>query len=96
MDANRIPRTDPDMNWLRKTTVGRCCDQKTLPQRFLAQPDGLHGLRLCAAVAAQFSSSLFALISVHSRLKISVVRMYGSLCVLRGLRVQNPGFKYPA
>jgi hypothetical protein len=49
--------------------VGRRCDQKTLPQRFLAQPDGLHGLRPCAAVAAQFSSSLFALIRVYSRLK---------------------------
>src|ERR1039458_8203524 len=47
------------MNWLRKTTVGRRCDQKALPQRFLAQPDGLHGLRPCAALVAQFSSSLF-------------------------------------
>ena len=62
MNANRRPRTDSDMNWLRKTTVGRRCDQNTLPQRFLAQPDGLHGLRPCAAVAAQFSSSLFAFI----------------------------------
>ena len=76
MNANRIPRTDPllrsesyegqaDMNWLRKTTVGRRCDQKTLSQRFLAQPDGQHGLRQCAAVAAQFSSSLLVPISVH-------------------------------
>jgi hypothetical protein len=57
------------MTRLRKTTVGRRCDQKTLPQRFLAQPDGQHGLRPCAANAAQFSSSLFAFIRVHSRLK---------------------------
>jgi len=78
------------MNWLWNTTVGRRCDQKTLPQRFLAQPAGENGLRPCAAVAAQFSSSPFALIRVHSRLKISVVRLYGSLCVLRDLRVQNP------
>jgi hypothetical protein len=79
-----------DMNWLWKTTVGRRCGRKTLPQRFLAQPDGQNGLRPCAAVTAEFSSSLFALISVHSRLKISVVRLHGSLCVLRDLRVQNP------
>jgi hypothetical protein len=76
MDANRIPRTDTllrsesyegqaDMNWLRKTTVGRRCDQKTLPQRFLSQPDGLHSLRPCAAVAAQLFSSLFASIRVN-------------------------------
>jgi hypothetical protein len=51
-----------DMNWLRKNSVGRRCDQKTLQQRFLAQPDGQHGLRPCAALAAQFSSSLFAFI----------------------------------
>jgi len=50
------------MNWLRKTTVGRRCDQKTLLLRFLAQPDGQHGLRPCAAPAAQFSSSPFAFI----------------------------------
>jgi hypothetical protein len=49
-----------DMNWLRKNAVGRLCDQKTLQQRFLVQPDGQHGLRPCAALAAQFSSSLFA------------------------------------
>jgi hypothetical protein len=41
----------------RKTTLGRRCDQKTLQQRFLAQPDGPHGLRPCAANEAQFFSS---------------------------------------
>jgi hypothetical protein len=39
--------------------------QKTPLQRFLSQPDGLHGLRPCAAVAAQFSSSQLVPISVH-------------------------------
>jgi hypothetical protein len=52
-----ITQIDSDVSGLRKTTVGRRCDQKTLPQRFLAQPDGQHGLRPCAALAAQFSSS---------------------------------------
>jgi hypothetical protein len=33
------------MNWLRKNSAGRRCDQKALPQCFLAQPDGQHGLR---------------------------------------------------
>jgi hypothetical protein len=67
----RITRITADMNWLRKTTVGRRCDQKTLRQRFLAQPDGQHGLRPCAANAAQFSSSppKSVLISVHKWLK---------------------------
>ena len=116
------------MNWLRKTTVGRRCDQKTLLQRFLAQPDGPDGLRPCAANAAQFSSSQSVPISVNKwfqknrlfpfrfslcvlrelrvqipiRIRVhlrssavkksesSVVRMYGSLCVLCDLRVQNP------
>jgi hypothetical protein len=27
-----------------KNFAGRRCDQKTLPQRFLAQPDGLHAV----------------------------------------------------
>jgi hypothetical protein len=52
-----ITRINADISRLRKTTVGRRCDQKTLLQRFLAQPDGQHGLRPCAALAAQFSSS---------------------------------------
>jgi hypothetical protein len=25
--------------------LSRLCDQETLPQRFLAQPDGLHAVR---------------------------------------------------
>jgi len=65
----RITRITADMNWLRKTTVGRRCDQKTLRQRFLAQPDGQHGLRPCAANAAQFSSSLSVSISANKWLK---------------------------
>jgi hypothetical protein len=78
------------MNWLRKTTVGRRCDQKTLPQRFLAQPDSQHGLRLCATVAAQFSSSLSAPISVNKWFqKDRSFPFCFSLCVLRDLRVQN-------
>jgi hypothetical protein len=66
----RMTRIYADMNWLRKTTVGRRCDQKALPQRFLAQPDGQHGLRPCAANAAQFSSSLSVIISAYQWLKI--------------------------
>jgi hypothetical protein len=54
----RITRMIADTGRLRKTTVGCRCDQKTIPQRFLAQPDSQHGLRPCAAEAAQFSSSL--------------------------------------
>jgi hypothetical protein len=86
----RITRITADMNWLRKTTVARRCDQKTLRQRFLAQPDGQHGLRPCAANAAPFSSSQSVIISAHQWLKKSVVRMYGSLCVLCDLRVKTP------
>jgi hypothetical protein len=72
-----------DMNWLRKMTVGRRCDQKTLPQYFLAQPDGQHGLRPCAAVAAQFSSSLSASISVNKWFqKDRPFPFFFSLCVL--------------
>jgi hypothetical protein len=59
------------MNWLWKTAIGHRCDQKTLPQRFLAQLDGLHGLRPCAANAAQFSSSPFP--SVPSVFKAKLV-----------------------
>jgi len=65
-----MARIDADIDWLRKNSAGRRCDQKTLQQRFLAQPDGLHGLRPCAALAAQFSSSRSASICVHLRLKI--------------------------
>jgi hypothetical protein len=53
----RISRIGADMNWLRKTTVGRRCDQETLPQRFLAQPDGLYGLRPCAAQQHSFPAA---------------------------------------
>jgi hypothetical protein len=51
------------MNWLRKNFAVRSCDQETLPQHFLAQPDGQHGLRPCAALAAQFFRNLLVLIS---------------------------------
>jgi hypothetical protein len=58
-------------NKLLKNLAGRLCDQKMLPQRFLAQPDGLHGLGPCAALAAQFFISLLisAFICVHLRLE---------------------------
>jgi hypothetical protein len=66
----QMARIDADIDWLRKNSAGRRCDQKTLQQRFLAQPDGLHGLRPCAALAAQFPSSLSVLISANQWLKI--------------------------
>jgi hypothetical protein len=47
-------------NRLWKNFTGRRCEQETLQQRFLAQPDGLHGLGPCAAFAAQFFISLSA------------------------------------
>ncbi|HXC02259.1 MAG TPA: hypothetical protein VNU49_06370 [Opitutaceae bacterium] len=50
----RITRIIADRNKLLKNFAGRRCDQKTLRQRFLAQPDGQHGLGPCAAQAAQF------------------------------------------
>jgi hypothetical protein len=46
---------------LLKNSAGRRCGQKALQKRFLAQPDGQHGLGPCAALAAQFFTS-------HSRL----------------------------
>jgi hypothetical protein len=48
-----------DMNWLRKNSAGRRCDQETLPQRFLAQPDGLHAVR--RVLRSQHSFSIISL-----------------------------------
>jgi hypothetical protein len=76
-----ITQIDSDVSRLRKTTVGSRCDQKTLLQRFLAQPDGQHGLRPCAANAAQFSSSQFLVSWFPNK--------NASLCALRDLCVQN-------
>jgi hypothetical protein len=45
-------------NRLWKNFTGRRCEQEALQQRFLAQPDGQHGLGPCAAFAAQFFISL--------------------------------------
>ena len=38
-------------NRLLKNLAGRCCEQKAPRRRFLAQPDGRHGLGPCAALA---------------------------------------------
>jgi hypothetical protein len=36
-------------NWLRENFAGRRCDQETLRQCFLAQPDGHHAVALAKA-----------------------------------------------
>jgi hypothetical protein len=43
-------------NRLRKNSAGRCCEQETLRQRFLAQPDGQHGLRRVLRSQHSFSA----------------------------------------
>jgi hypothetical protein len=43
-----------------KIMLARCCEQKALRQRFLAQPDGQPAKTVCCAAAQSFSS--------HSRL----------------------------
>jgi hypothetical protein len=40
----RISRMSADIRRLRKNSAGRRCEQKALQKRFLAQPDGQHGL----------------------------------------------------
>jgi hypothetical protein len=48
---------------LRKNFAGRRCEQETLRQRFLAQPDGQHGLRR----VLRSQHSFLAAICVYSR-----------------------------
>jgi hypothetical protein len=73
-----------DANRLLKNFAGRRCEQKAPRKRFLAQPDGQHGLgrllRSQHSFSAVFSyqrhpwypreKQAFASISVHSRFKI--------------------------
>jgi hypothetical protein len=58
-----ITRIAADICRLRQTTVGRRCDQKTLPQRFLAQSDGLHGVRRVLRSQHSFPAALSLIIS---------------------------------
>jgi hypothetical protein len=61
-------------NKLLKKLAGRRSEQKAPRKRFLAQPNGRHGLGPSAALAAQFFISLLisAFICVHLRLKKGV------------------------
>jgi hypothetical protein len=61
-----MARIGADMNCLLKNSAGRRCEQETLPQRFLAQPDGLHAVRRVLRSQHSFSTSLK--ISVRIRL----------------------------
>jgi hypothetical protein len=52
-------------NRLRKNFAGRRCDQKALPQCFLAQPDGLHAVRRVLRSSTVFHSSLLISASIR-------------------------------
>jgi hypothetical protein len=46
-----------DIRRLLKNFAGRRCDQETLRQRFLAQPDGQHGVAVCCVRSTVFQQS---------------------------------------
>jgi len=52
-----MARMSADMQRLLKNFAGRRCEQKALPQRFLAQPDGLHCLGSVLRSQHSFSSA---------------------------------------
>jgi hypothetical protein len=72
---------------LLKNSAGRRCDQKALPQCFLAQPDGQHGQGRVLRGSTVFQQS--ENISGHPRLK----KVFGSISVLGDLPFVAPRAK---